>query len=564
MTIPPSETTLVHLFAERVRESGDLPALHVKLKGTFTTLTWSQIGDRVRKTAAGLQAIGIKPGDRVVQFAENHFQWIVCDIAIQMARAIHVPVHAPLAGQQVIDQALDCEASAIIVSDHAQANKLKCKIDRLPKSVRFVSFKPDVRKIGRRQVTPLSELRQLTDDKVQAAVQQTALEELGPNSLATILYTSGTTGTPKGVMLNHRNLVSNTLGTIAAFGEQPEDLRLNFLPLSHIFARTCDLYTWIARGSQLALAESRETILHDCARIKPTMLNGVPYFYMRVHRYLVEQNKADTPGALQKILGGEIRLCCSGGAALPNYLFDYFQEQGVLLVQGYGLSETSPVISLTTLDAIRRGSVGRPIPGVEVSIDANGEILTRGPHVMVGYYENQEATNEIIRNGWLHTGDLGHIDDDGFLYITGREKEIIVTAAGKNIAPSHLEELLCEDPLIIQAIVIGDGRNYLTALIVPDPDNLKAEMRRQRIFAFSKKGALNHRKVLAIYEQRIRERLACVSHHEQVRRFTLMDRGFTIETDEMTPKLSLKRKFIESNCADLIEAMYADNVRKAV
>jgi long-chain acyl-CoA synthetase len=305
------------------------------------------------------------------------------------------------------------------------------------------------------------------------------------------------------------------------------------------------------------LAESRDTVLSDCQEIKPTIINGVPYFYQLLQRRLAAESD-DESGGLRELLGGNMRMCCSGGAALPDHLFDYFQRQNLPLLQGYGLTESSPVITLCSPQQVRRGAVGKPIPGVEVRIAADGEILTRGPHVMVGYWQRPEATAEVIRDGWLHTGDLGHLDQDGFLYITGRKKELIVTSAGKNIAPVYLESLLTEDPLIAQALVIGDNRSYLTALIVPNPTNLEAEIRARKIRVFSKKAALVHPEVLKLYEAAMAHRLADVSHHEQVRNFTLPDRGFSVELGEMTPKFSLCRAVIEQRFAEQIEAMYRE------
>jgi long-chain acyl-CoA synthetase len=250
-------------------------------------------------------------------------------------------------------------------------------------------------------------------------------------------------------------------------------------------------------------------------------------------------------------------MCCAGGAALQDHVNEFWLKSGITLVQGYGLTESSPVISTGTIDAHRVGTVGKAIEGVEVKIADDGEILTRGPHVMVGYWNMPEDTAQTIRDGWLHTGDLGCLED-GFLKITGRKKELIVTAGGKNIAPTYIESLLTEDPLIIQAIVVGDARNYLTALIVPDPDNLKAEILKRRIMVFTAAQALAHPKVKAIYEERIKERLKDVSHAEQVQKFTLLSRGWTPDSGEMTFKLSLKRDVILQNFAKEIEAMYTD------
>jgi long-chain acyl-CoA synthetase len=226
------------------------------------------------------------------------------------------------------------------------------------------------------------------------------------------------------------------------------------------------------------------------------------------------------------------------------------------MLQGYGLTETSPVISMSTIDQVRRGASGKAIRDIEVRTAEDGEILTRGPHLMVGYYGRPEATAEVMRDGWFYTGDYGHVDEDGFVFVTGRKKELIVTTGGKNISPVNLEALLTEDPLILQAVVIGDDRDYLTALIVPNPDGLRAEILRLGIAVTSRDEALRHPQVLSLYDQHIRDRLQTVSYYEQIRRFHLMNRGFTIESGELTPKLSLRRQEIAANCRDIIEAMY--------
>ncbi len=264
---------------------------------------------------------------------------------------------------------------------------------------------------------------------------------------------------------------------------------------------------------------------------------------------------ADMPGALQAMFGGRMKMCCAGGAALADHVNEFFKARGITLVQGYGLTESSPVISTGTQEEHRVGTVGKPIRGVEVKIADDGEVLTRGPHVMVGYWNMPEDTAAVIREGWLHTGDLGTLED-GFLKITGRKKELIVTAGGKNIAPTYIEGLLTEDPLIAQAVVVGDAKKYLAALIVPDPDNLKAEIIKRQIPVFSPAEALAHPDVKAIYAERIKDRLADVSHAEQVQKFTLMSRGFTPESGELTFKLSLKRDVVMQNCAKEIAAMY--------
>jgi long-chain acyl-CoA synthetase len=281
----------------------------------------------------------------------------------------------------------------------------------------------------------------------------------------------------------------------------------------------------------------------------------VPYFFDKVMRTLHDKGLAEAPGALKATFGGRVKMCCAGGAALADHVNEFFKKSGVTLVQGYGLTESSPVISTGTMNDHRVGTVGKPIDGVEVKIADDGEILTRGPHVMVGYWNMPEDTAETIRDGWLHTGDLGAIED-GFLRITGRKKELLVTAGGKNIAPTYIEGLLTEDPLIIQAAVFGDAEKYLVALIVPDPDALRAEIIKRQIPVFTPADALAHPEVNAIYAERIKERLKDVSHAEQVQRFKLLSRGFTPETGELTFKLSLKRDVVKQNFAKEIDAMY--------
>lgn len=557
MTTSAAET-IVGLFADRVRTSGAALALWIKC-GDWTSLTWDEIARDVYRIAAWLEKAGVRPGDRVVQFSENRYEWILCDLAIHVAQGIHVPVHAPLTGEQVAYQIRDSGAQIALVSTAEQAAKVASVADQQLAGTHFYSFDDCSIEINGRPVPQLWEELDAFDQATADRLCDASLAALGGESLASIIYTSGTTGEPKGVMLTHRNLVSNTLGTVEAFGLLDEDVRVNFLPLSHIFARTCDLYTWLATGAQLAIAESRETVVADCAAIKPTLLNGVPYFYDKVMRAVVDAGQADEPNALHNILGGRIRMCCSGGAALPDHVFDFYETRGMPVLQGYGLTESSPVITLTKPSSYKRGAVGQPIPGVEVKIGKDGEILTRGPHVMRGYYQDQIATDEVIRDGWLHTGDLGNLDDDGFLFITGRKKELIVTSVGKNIAPVYLESLLTEDPLILQAVVIGDGRKYLTALIVPDPGALRREIQTKNIQVTSAADALTHPEVLQLYEDALASRLQSVSPSEQVRQFQLMDRGFTIESGELTAKLSLRREQITANCHELIEAMYAED-----
>jgi len=552
--------TLVELFARRVAESGDSVALYAPDNGRYVTRTWREIAADVARWASALTTIGVQPGDRVIQIAENRYEWIVADLAVHFAGGVHVAVHCSLAGPQIAFQILDTEARVVLLSGAAIAEQLAQAGVQWPAGVQLFSYEPCDVAVGK-QAIKLWEtaIARPTDPTSFEALAAAAISRIIPDTLATILYSSGTTGEPKGVMLTHGNLTSNTLATDEAFLTTESDVKLCWLPLSHIFARTCDLYCWIASGAQLVLAESRETILANCEQFRPTLLNGVPYFFDKVYRHAasLRDNETGTDG-LQRLFGGRLRLACSGGAPLPDQTAEYYSRHGVPLMQGYGLTESSPVITVSTPEAHRIGSVGRAINGVEVKIAADGEILTRGPHVMAGYWKQPKATAETIRDGWLHTGDMGRIDDDGFLWITGRKKELIVTAAGKNIAPAYLERLLTEDPLILQALIVGDRRNYLSALIVPNSDALKTETEARGIAISSRSQALSHPEVLQLYRERIDQRLSGVSHCEQIGRFTLLDRGFSVEHDELTPTLKLRRSVIQQHFAREIESMYAD------
>lgn len=360
-------------------------------------------------------------------------------------------------------------------------------------------------------------------------------------------------------MLTHRNLASNALALVKTYEEKPVDRRLSFLPFSHLYARTCDLYTWIARGSQLVLAASRETILADCQTMQPTLINGVPYFYQKVVEGLQRKGRLTVPGSLKAALGGEIRMCTSGGAPLPQLVIDTFEQQKILLCEGYGLTETSPVITVSTEQDHRPGSVGKPLPKVEIRIAETGEIETRGPHVMAGYYRDDEATHQIMDGNWLRTGDQGLIDPAGFLWITGRQKEVLVLSTGRKVSPAALELAIGSDPLVAQVVVCGERQKCLSALIVPDPDQLRRRIQEAKLWVFSKRQALKHPTVRQWFREVLECRLANRADYEQVGPFTILGQGFTPDSGEMTSKLSLRREQILKNYQGTIEQMYQGN-----
>jgi long-chain acyl-CoA synthetase len=553
--------TLVELFARRIAESGDRVALHAPTAGGYLSRTWREIAADVARWAAAFQRVGVSQSTPLIQIAENRYEWIVADLAVHLAGAVHVAVHATLSGPQMAFQILDTGAQLVLLSNATVAEQLNKAQVEWPGGARFFSYEPGNHTIGGHPVEPWGKAVDAQSDCSFESLAAEAVQRTRPDDLATILYSSGTTGEPKGVMLSHGNLTSNAVATDRLFLPGESDLKLCWLPLSHIFARTADLYCWIVRGSELVLAENRETILANCQQFRPTIINGVPYFFDKVHRHVVSQGGSDEEqtARLQAAFGGRLKFACSGGAPLSDATAEYYHRHGVPLLQGYGLTESSPVISVSTPRAHKVGSVGRPLDGVEVKIAADGEILTRGPLVMLGYWKQPQATADTIDSeGWLHTGDMGRLDEDGYLWITGRKKELIVTAAGKNIAPAYLERLMCEDPLILQALVVGDRRNYLAALIVPNAEVLQSQIEARAIGVTSREAALTDPDVLALYREKIDARLAGVSHCEQIGQFTLLGRGFTVEHDELTPTLKLRRGIIQQHFAAEIEAMYAD------
>ena len=545
------------LFSERTATSADQTALYVRRGAEFVPLSWRQYAAAVERMAAALVRLGVEPGDRVALASPNRFEWLVADLAIHLARGVNVAIHASLSGRQMAYQIVNSGAKVVILAGPEQAEKLAPEAREFALRVKVATFDHCPVVWAGTKFWLLSELAADGSDAEALDVRQRAEQAVGPDDLATILYTSGTTGDPKGVMLSQHNLASNALASVEAFGNRATDLRLTWLPLSHIFARTCDLYTWFVTGGRLALADSPEAAVGNCQQLHPTLMNGVPYFYEKVQRYLTDSGQADVPGAPQKLFGGEMRVLVSGGAPLPIHVARFFNDRGLMLLQGYGMTESSPVITTETQNAQRLGTVGPPIPGVELRISDSGEIQTRGPHVMLGYWNDPEATEAMIDDGWLKTGDLGQVDADGFLRITGRAKELIVTSGGKNIAPTVLEALIGADPLVRQSLVIGDRRNYLTALIVVNLEALKARLAAEGLAAESIEESLGDPRVRSLYRGLLDCRLAEVSRYEQIGNFALLAEPFAVATGELTPTLKLCRGRIAARYAERIEAMYA-------
>jgi len=528
--MPACLSTISEAFRATVARRGGERALGYIRGGELRWLSWQELFEAASRLAAALRAAGLKAGDRVAQVSENRYEWIVTDLALHLAGAVHVPIHVTLSGEQIAEQIVDSESRFVFVSSRAL---LATFADRLPDNI----------PIQVHEEQPL-DCQPPALPGVMIAHRANEIElpaEPGADELATILYTSGTTGRPRGVMLTHGNLASNAAAVVEAF-DRSDETRLCVLPLSHIYARTCDLYTWVFRGSRLVLAESRETLARDLQLTRPTALNSVPFLYQRVADRIRDAG-GDERKNLRDYFGGRVDMLNSGGAPLSPEVEAWYADHGMPVLVGYGLTETSPVVSISTTQAHRAASVGRVLPGVEVRIAEDGEILVRGPNIMAGLWRNSEATAEMIVDGWFHTGDLGSLDDDGFLFIRGRKKELIVLSTGKKVVPTRVELLLASSPLIEQAAVFGDGQCGLVALIVPSVNGspVSSECAEKR----------------AQYDIEIKRCLMNAAHEEQVHRFHLTDRPFSIERGEMTGKLSLCRSAIARNFAAELERLAA-------
>lgn len=547
--------TLPVLFQAQADRFGRRVAIRHKRHGLYHDLRWDDYRDMVSACAASLVQHGILPGDRVAILAENRLEWLIADMAILSIGAVNVPLHSPLTARQAHWQLDNAGAKWIFVSNKAQYDKVHQVRAELPELVGIVSFDEQVATdaIGWSAFLQRGRVAR----PALAAELSRRIAHLLPDNLATIIYTSGTTGNPKGVMLTQRNLLSNSLAFTHVGNFGMHTVSLSWLPFSHIYARTVDLYVTLAVGATLCLAENAETVVANLGEIQPTNLSCVPRFYEKVLSAVQDADPAVVGKRLRSIFGPNIDMLSSGGAPLPLAIAQAYQMAGFLLLQGYGLTESSPVISFNHRDCHRIESVGKPIPGVEVRIGEDGEVLSRGPHIMKGYWRNPQETAAAIQDGWLHTGDLGRIDDDGFLHITGRKKELLVLSNGKKVVPPHVEGILLADPCIDQVVVTGEGRNYLIALVVPHFANLTQAM---NVAAGSLPESLaRDPKVKDFLETRIHKALAdVVSNCEQVKKIVVLPEPFSVARDELTVSLKLRRSVILDHHRAELDALYRD------
>jgi len=551
-----SDETLVSIFDQQAKSRANQTALKIKREGAYRDVSWRELAGRVQAIAAGLLARGVQPGDRVGILSENRQEWIEADFAILSVGAITVALHAPLTPAQVREQFGDSAPVVAFVSTVEQRDKLLSVRADLP-SVRHVVAFEECAASGI-EIEPLSAL--MAEGRAHLSSLTTHHAPLTPDSLAAIIYTSGTTGESKGVMLTHGNFVSNLRAMEGYHPAEDGEIALVWLPLSHVYARLVDLYWMVASGRIIALAESPDTLFQNLQEVRPHYMSAVPRIHQKLAALARPAFEAGNREALRTLYGGRIKWVSSGGAALPPDIARFYWEAGVPIYQGYGLTETSPVISFSSEGRNRIGASGKPIAGIEVKIAKDGEILTRGPHVMKGYWNKPEATAQAIDSeGWFHTGDIGYLDEEGFLFITDRKKEIIVTAYGKNIAPQQVEGLLCYDPYIEQAMVFGDDRPFLTALLVPARQTLEAWAQKNGLGALSWEELLAHPAVQTLYAERVATALRDLAPYEQVKKFLLLPEPFSYARGEMTLTAKLRRRQIVERHREALEALYDES-----
>lgn len=610
-----SPKTLVNIFWQRVKNTPQATAVFYKDKGKYKPVSWAEHGSTVEKAAYGLLKLGMKPGDRLAIISNTRVQWTWADLANLSVGGVTVPVYPTLAGHEIEYLINHSEAYGAVVENRVQLQKLE-SLANFPASLKFVvvidgdipinvnAGKSDS-STGKHGCKYISWQDLLADGEVYGPAHAGTLEKLiqnvRPEDLSSIVYTSGTTGVPKGVMLTHKNIYAVCKSTADLNSYRADDRSLSFLPLSHVYERVGGQFMSIFVGFTVAFAESMDTVASNLAEAQPTVLNGVPRFYEKIynritqgvrdlpkpHQYLIRwafgiskraakynsQSEDKALGAkiyraelrvadklvfsrIRQRFGGRLRYMISGAAPLSQEVNRFFDAIGVPILEGYGLTETSAPLACNTPTNHMRGTVGQPLPGVQVKIAEDGEILVKADSVFSGYYKNDEATNAAFKDGWFMTGDIGEINAQGYLSIKDRKKDIIITAGGKHIAPQYLENLFASEDMISHILVYGDKRKFVTALVTLNVEALIAYARGHSIEFLSMKDLIEHPKVNEEVQSIINRKNQRLASFEQIKKFIILDKDFSIEDNELTPTLKVKRKNITQKYKSLLDSMY--------
>ncbi|MEE8340798.1 MAG: long-chain fatty acid--CoA ligase [Candidatus Neomarinimicrobiota bacterium] len=595
-----SYTTIPGMFLETTNANAERPAYFEKINGEWKEYTFGNVQDIVKNFAAGLASLGLKGDDKVAIQSHNCPRWAISDYAIASIGAASVTVYPTLIAQQIKYILDDSDTQYVITQDQSQTDKILEFIQDSPKLKGIIAM--DNTHDPARNIISYDHIIELGEKYIvdTGFTLEKALKNIKPNDLLTLIYTSGTTGNPKGVMLSHDNLISNIKAGHKHINFGPDDTFLSFLPLSHVFERMTGHYTAFSLGSKTYYAESIDTIGENMLEVGPTIVIAVPRVFEKINAKVIDKVSND-PAIRQKIfwwavgvggeaaklltrgqepsgglgfkfkiadklvfsklkarVGGNLRFFVSGGAPLSKEVGEFFASANIPILEGYGLTETSPLISANKESLYKFGTVGCLADKVEVKIAKDGEILCKGPNVMLGYYKNPEATEEAIdKDGWFHTGDIGKFDEDNYLMITDRKKSILVTAGGKNIAPAPLELALTSSKYIEQALAVGDRRKFVSALIVPAFEILEEWAKKNELDFGNRQSLLDHHEVHDLFDKEVAKTMEKFSRYEQIKQYALLPNDWTIESGETTPKLSVKRKVVENNYAKEIDKIYA-------
>jgi long-chain acyl-CoA synthetase len=590
--------TLPQMLFSQVAKYGDRDALLYKVGEEYIPISWNAFATMVREVGAGLISLGVKEGDRVGLMSYNRPEWVVADFAIMSIGAITVPIYhtSTTARTNFILDKTKADVAFVARSEKAEMlATCEAPIQRI------ISLDPKGADSPGSCGYDYPQLRELGATGLQADLGkelEKRLQKIKTDDCATIIFTSGTTGEPKGVMLSHKNLLENAAAGLAAVQVGPDDVFLSFLPLSHSFERTVGEYLMLMAGATVAYAASLRSVADNINEVHPTIMLGVPRFYEKLYSRVMEKINAapairqkifhwgmkvgrqcrllamegENPPAklrfsrflaehlvfakLKKRLGGRLRFFVSGGAPLAQEIGEFFLNAGVDILEGYGLTEFSPVISVNRIGRIRPGTVGLPFPGVEVKIAEDGELLVRGPSVMLGYYQDEEATKEAIKDGWLYTGDKAVLED-GYIRIVDRKKDIIVTSGGKNIPPQLIEGLVATDEFIAQIMLYGDRKKFISALVVPDYERLATELPKLGLDENATPEELaGNKKIYGLLMKRIEERTKDLPAYEHVKKIFILPEQFTEERGELTPTMKVKRKEVTRKYQKELDALY--------
>lgn len=597
---PDEPKTLIDVFTGVARNHKRPDTLNYKSGERWVSVSSEELIARAKNIAAGLHAIGVRRGDRIALLSESRAEWTLTDAGCIFGGVIGVPIYPTLAPPQVRYILNDSGALVLIVEGREKFEELKDILGECPDLKHIIYFDPDGMSAAEgMSLAQLEDLGREFQQQNPALLDQLA-HEINVDDLATIIYTSGTTGEPKGVMLTHSNLVTNLIDSSGhlSFGEH--DVALSVLPLSHVFERQA-MYMYLHQGMAVYFAESLQTIGPNLREVRPTILVGVPRIFEKIYQRI--QERAAEAGKFaaallawsvdvareyakhtvahrrvplllklkhqlatklvfskwQAAFGGRMRLLLSGGAALPDDLAYIYIGAGIPIIQGYGLTETSPVLTSSGLDDMRIGTVGRAIPNVEIRIAADGEIEVRGPNVMRGYYNKPEETRAVFtEDGWFKTGDVGTLDEEGYLRITDRKKELFKTSGGKYIAPQPIEQAIKGSRFVNQVVLIGSERKFPAALIVPNWEQLESYCKLKGIAVAGRREMCDHPRIIDLLERQVAHLTPNLSRYEKIKKIALLENEFSMEGGELTPTLKVKRRVIDEKYRDVIDKLYEE------